>query len=444
MPGHKRRGFEAFNPYEIDITEIEGFDNLHNATGLIKETEERAAKVFGADRTFLLVNGTTGGMLSAVYATVNEGEVLLMSRNCHKCTYNAAIVAKVDTEYLYPVSEGDFYGAISPEMVAEKMDANPRIKTVVIVSPTYEGIVSPIKEIAEVIHERGGVLIVDEAHGSHMRFCEGFPEDGLSAGVDIVIHSIHKTLPSFTQTALLHVKGNRVDIERLKSALAIFQTSSPSYILMAGIDRCITFLEEEGKPVFSAYVKGLQDLRTTLGNLKHIKLFKAEYSKNRAWYDPGKVVLLTRGTNLSGADLMTILRDRYRIECEMAGPWHVIAMTSVMDTPEGFERLAKAVIEIDKSAEIVSETGSFLIDNPRKCHQMWKTVTLPGEYVDIASAAGRISEEFLYLYPPGIPLVVPGEEITGELVANLDRYRDCGLEITGFTQALSGLIKVVI
>lgn len=249
MPGHKRQRMGNWIPEELDITEITGFDNLHHAEGILREAQQRAAELFGADETFFLVNGSTAGLLAAVCGTVKKGGRLLMARNCHKAVYHAVYLMELKTAYLYPEETAfGIQGSITPEQVAEMLEQYPDTEAVFLTSPTYDGVVSDIAAIAEIVHAKEIPLIIDEAHGAHFGFSKGFPQKALALGADLCIESVHKTLPAYTQSALLHYRKNPwVDLERVKRYLGIYQSSSPSYILMAGIDRCSRILLEQVK-----------------------------------------------------------------------------------------------------------------------------------------------------------------------------------------------------
>ena len=243
MPGHKRNLdlMDETSPYRIDITEIDGFDDLHHAEGLLKEAQERAAKVYHASETHFLINGSTAGILSAILGTTEKGDSILVARNCHKSVYHAIYLNELDPVYIYPKfdTEQGLSTEIDAEDVQKALEEHPKIRAVMIVSPTYDGVVSDIEKIAEIVHEAGCLLIVDEAHGAHFGFDPYFPESANMYGADLVINSLHKTLPALTQTALLHVNGERVNRRKVKRYLDMLQTSSPSYILMASIDACI-------------------------------------------------------------------------------------------------------------------------------------------------------------------------------------------------------------
>ncbi len=445
MPGHKRNPFASFDPYKIDITEIEGFDNLHDPKGLIKEVQERAAMVFGADKTYLLVNGVTGGILAAISAVTDPGETILMARNCHRAVYGGAITTDLNVKYIFPGTAEGLMGGIAPADVEEALSKDPGIKAVIITSPTYEGFVSDIREIARITHDHGVVLIVDEAHGAHFSFGRTFPESALSFA-DIVLHGAHKTLPAFTQSALLHVNGDKVDRDRLERFLRLYQTSSPSYILMAGLDRCISFLENEGRERFAEYEKLIKEIRKELGGLKAFRIADESFIGRAgiSGIDPGKLVIMPSASYMTGVELSDRLRKDHHLECEMADAHHIIAMTSVMDSREGLKRLTAALNKMDKGAEYNSiDTGSEII-YPVVKMKMREAYGSRCRYVDIKEAEGMVSSDFINIYPPGIPLAAPGEVITGRIIDRINEYKASGLDVKGLEKERGTLIKVVI
>ena len=310
MPGHKRQtgipGMEKL--YQIDITEIEGFDDLHHPRGILKEAQERAARVFQAEETHFLINGSTVGILSALAGVTRRGDTVLVARNCHKSVYHAIYMKELKPVYLYPGfdQETGLNTQISPEDVRRALEADPTIRVVVIVSPTYEGIVSDVEKIGEETHARGIPLIVDEAHGAHFGFHPYFPGNSNTKGADLVVQSLHKTLPSLTQTALLHMNGSYVDRREVRRYLDMLQTSSPSYVLMASIDDCVCRLEEKGDGLWEPYVERLKWLRGELEKLKALELIRLPGQ------EPSKLVISTRKTSMTGRQLQELLLERYQ------------------------------------------------------------------------------------------------------------------------------------
>ena len=349
MPGHKRNktllGIEL--PYDLDITEIDGFDDLHHADGILKEEQERAARVFGAEESHFLVNGSTAGILSAVMGCTHRGDKILVARHCHKSIYHAIYMNGLVPRYVYPEFDISMHmnGEISKEDVAKALAAEPDIKAVVIVSPNYDGVVSDVKGIAEVAHSYRIPLIVDEAHGPHFGFHPAFPGRANDLGADVVINSLHKTLPSLTQTAILHINGKLANRRRIKKYLDMLQSSSPSYIFMASLDACVDFLDGKCEEAFELYVERLQKFREELKPLQHLQILRTEH------YDISKVVISTANANITSPELADRLRKEYHLEMEMTGGTYVLAMTTVADTQEGLDRLKSALLEIDDQLE---------------------------------------------------------------------------------------------
>lgn len=454
MPGHKRNmaGFpmEAF--YEIDITEIDGFDNLHAPEGILKELMERASALYGAE-TYLLVNGSTGGILSAVSAAVHRGGCVLMARNCHRSAYHALYLNGCRARYIYPrfLETYGICGGISPEHTERMLTAYPEICAVFLTSPTYDGVVSDVEAIVELAHARHIPVIVDEAHGAHFLMDDRFPMSAVDCGADIVIHSIHKTLPSLTQTALAHVQGSLIDRERLRRFLKIYQTSSPSYVLMAGIEQCISILETEKKALSDQFFLRNDRFEKKVRQLRHLKVFPAgsdDYGRRDrcrnemgTWekevfdFDPGKKIISVRGTDMTGQALYDLLRNKYELQMEMAGPDYATAIMTVMDTEEGFERLAEALTEIDSGLHAAPvKPCAEMEEPPQRACSIDTAMEAERRDVCLEDCIGEISAEFIYIYPPGVPLIVPGERFSEAVIEQLVCYREYGLAIEGMKE----------
>ncbi len=440
MPGHKRRlapaGLEQ--AMGIDITEIDGFDNLHDAEGILKEAQEEAARLYNSVETSFMVNGSTGGILAAVAGVCSFGGEIAAARNCHQSVFHAMAINHLKPVYIYPQINGEcgINEGVYPQDVEKLWITNPNIQAIVITSPTYAGVVSDIREICRIAHTNHTPVIVDEAHGAHMTFHEYFPESAVDCGADVVIQSTHKTLPMMTQTALLHINGDLVDADRIRRMLSVYQTSSPSYVLMASIDAGLRMIAEKRETLFDAYVNRLKDLRRELGGLKHLRLFEPEMLDSRSFYDydRSKLLIMTGGSNLTGADLQRLLRQKYHLETEMALPEAVLAMTSVGDDYDGFRRLLNALTEIDGNAGICEKKEVFPPVPEAKCAvNVWEADRRKHRLVSLNKAAGMISAEDIYLYPPDIPLVTPGEVLTDEVIGVIRHWLDHGLTVKGLT-----------
>lgn len=432
MPGHKRNTgyFGEKIPYDIDITEIEGFDDLHHAEGIIKEEEERAARLYKAEETHFLVNGSTVGILSAILGVTSRGDKILVARNCHKSVYHAMELHGLEPVYVYPEYEKSLQinGEIFPEKIERMLEEHQNIKAVMIVSPTYDGVVSDVEKIAEIVHRKGIPLIVDEAHGAHFGFHPYFPENSNVKGADLVIHSVHKTLPSLTQTALIHINGELIDRENVRRYLHMLQSSSPSYILMASIGRCMEFLEKEGAEFFESYIKRIKDLRCKLKDLQKLEILETEH------FDCSKFIISVRNVNLTSQELYNLLLKKYHLQMEMKAGTYVLAMTTVGDTREGLKRLEQALFEIDRNCEYMKKEIPLQLPHlplAYNSEEISRKKRENEEFVSWKESVGRISTEYAYVYPPGIPLIVPGEIITQEAKDVLLLYKELGFSVEG-------------
>lgn len=455
MPGHKRRKDDFANPFLIDITEIEGFDNLHHAEGILKDAQDRAAALYHSEETYFLVNGSTCGILAAVSACMTRGGKILMARNCHKAAYHAAYLRGLDIEYLYPEKEDIFgiNGGIHEDIVEKALEEFQDIQAVMITSPTYDGVVSNVEKIAQIVHRKGIPLIVDEAHGAHFGFHEYFPKSSVEMGADLVIHSLHKTLPSLTQTALLHVNGNRVDRECLRKFLDIYQTSSPSYVFMAGMDSCVCLLEKRGGELFESLRRNLEVFYKQTESLGCIYLANHGLMGKSGIhdFDRSKLVISARNAGFTGNQLANLLRNRYHLELEMAGGSYGLALTSISDTEEGFLRLSEALKEIDacleNKIEKNTEKSTLTIEDIVIKNEVWcrihEALESPGESVLLEKAEGKICREFVYLYPPGIPMLVPGEIISREVLGKIRRLVREGYSVQGMADYSAEHIQVM-
>lgn len=453
MPGHKRNMKEGRNPYSYDITEIEGFDNLHNPQGILRIAMEEAARFYESDKTYFLVNGSTCGLLAAICGLTNRGDKVLVARNCHKSVYHALYLNDLMPVYVMPeyVEEYGINGGILPENVERLLEEHGDIKAVIITSPTYEGVVSDIGRIAEIVHGRNIPLIVDEAHGAHFGMHPKFPVSALMCGADVVIQSVHKTLPSLTQTALLHIKSQIADRKKIENYLHIFQTSSPSYVLMSSIDECINKIKEDGIFLFEPYVKRLEVMSSYGKQLTHVKLLDKHIIGTAGVYDLdlSKIVISVRGTSYTGKQLYDKMLDGYHLQLEMAAGDYAIAMTSPMDTEEGLIRLFTALVEIDRDIRVYGDDKPMadIINccqpQPIVLESIYQAENKEYELLRLEDAVGKISAKYVYLYPPGCPVLAPGELIQGETVRMVNDYRRCGLEICGLEDEEGKRIKVV-
>lgn len=500
MPGHKRNlkmpsegydGQALFEAASLDITEIDGFDNLHEPEGILKDAMERAARLYGADHTFYSVNGSTAGLLTAISAAVPEGKKLIMARNCHRAVYHAVYLRKLHPVYLYPgtIPGLNIADVITPGQVERALLDDPDAAAVLLTSPTYDGITADVEAIAGIAHRYGVPLIVDAAHGAHFGFHPGFPDSPVHLGADLTVVSLHKTMPCMTQTALLHVRGDRVDLERLRLFEGIYQTSSPSYILMAAMDHCVRLTEEKKASLWDSFFEEREHFFTKVENLSCLRVVSAGRmgidcrngqagSSPARLMDSGKILIDCSNAGLTGKELYDILLERYHLQPEMAAGDYVTAIMTCCDTPEGWERLAQALHRIDsacrrsgmggvrtamgkdafggvraaagrdafdggraaagKDAFGGTEAARAALQESARIYPRLETVCsitdaldAPKESLSLEEAAGRISGAFINLYPPGIPLAVPGERLSEEVTALIKSYERQNLPLYG-------------
>ncbi len=466
MPGHKRRSGWQIDPYACDITEVEGFDDLHHPEGRLKRSQEWAAHIYGADKTYYLVNGSTCGILAAVSAAVPFGGELLLARNAHHSAYNAVALDHLRIASIYPqkVDKWGIFGQIYPETVDKMLLSNPEASAVLIVSPTYDGVISDIRSIAEIVHRKGIPLIVDEAHGAHLKFTSAYTS-ALDCGADVVVQSLHKTLPALTQTALLHVRGDLIDTDRLERYLRMFQSSSPSYILLGSAEACIHEAEAGAPGEWDGHYTRLSAFRKSLAGLSAIQLpgrgrLKGldgiyDFDDSRLIISVKGCVIRDRGSDgalprfADGLWLSSRLRDKYHLEMEMAADTYVLGITTPFDSDEGFERLGAALTQIDKELERIKEPvrrrgpreseGTFL----KPQFTVAAALDKPYETVPILESPGRAAAEFAYIYPPGIPIVIPGECIDDDTIRTLLEWHSKGFSLQGMADKSASTIRVV-
>lgn len=431
MPGHKLgKILPSSYLLNLDVTEVKGMDNLYEPEEVIAKAQELAAKTFGAEETIFLMNGSTAGVIAAILGVCAPKDKLILARNSHHSAHHGMILGDITPCYINPKIIGHYglLGGISPEDVEKTIKKYPEAKAVFITSPTYEGFTSNIKEIAQIAHQYNKILIVDEAHGAHFNFHSSFPKTALSQGADIAIQSLHKTLPALTQSALIHFQGIRINRDRIRQILRMIQTSSPSYIFMGMIDLLRKMLDEQKECLFEPYIDNLLHLRNALKKMNHILLLGEELNKQYAIeeIDISRLVFYTGDTNSTGMEIDKLLRDKYNIQMELSSDIHFIGITSIADTKEGFKRLLNSIEEIDKELIFNQKNDdinnilyppSEIIISPREAFYA------PKEVIDLKDAEGKVCADFVVFYPPGIPLLSPGEKITKFHIEHIKRRK---------------------
>ena len=405
MPGHNRNKKFGITGSEIDITEIDGFDNLHCPRGVIADIENDLKKIYKSKKSLISVNGSSMGIMSAIFAVCNRKDKIIVARNCHKSVFNACMLLELKIIYIEPDydSTNGYYMRLSQEAAVRTVRENPDAKAMIITSPTYEGFISEI--------ECNIPLIIDAAHGAHLGqgYFPKYPKG------DIVISSLHKTLLSLTQTAVINIYSERL-IERVKRFNDIFQTTSPSYVLMNSISICTDYVLKNRRD-FCAFYENLCDLR--LSDTNNLRIMYTD--------DISKIIVSTAGTDISGNDLADILRDKYKIEVEAYYKTYVLLMTSVADEKEKLEYLKKALEEIDEG--LICKYEKLIKKPPCPDKAMQIKIDDEGDETEIEKSVGKVSNEFVYAYPPDIPIIVPNEIISREAIEYIKESIKDGVNI---------------
>ena len=438
MPGHKRHTAPApgLGCYAWDLTEIDGADDLHEADGILAEAMARTAALYGARRCWYLVGGSTVGLLAGIRALAPFGSEVIAARNCHKAVYHAIELGHLTAHYLTPPVDAAFgvYGSVPPAMVEAALNAHPAARCVILTSPTYEGVLSDVASIAAVCHAHGVPLLVDEAHGAHyLPFAAeyGWQGGAAAAGADLVVQSAHKTLPSLTQTAFLQLNGDLADPDEVERQLDVFETSSPSYPLLVSLDGCTNWLATDGPAAFARWRERLTRFSAAVADLQHIKImcFGQDTPSDHPDFfahDSGKILLQI------GADGAAFLRAA-GFEPEMVCGPNVLAMTSPCDNAHALDRLAEVLHALDSHPGHSAPTPpAHLLPAPGNAAcTIAEALLRPARQVPmtLADACGKTAVEYIWAYPPGVPLVAPGEEITPEFLTACQALQAAGTRL---------------
>ena len=444
MPGHKRTpGGGALDcaPYRIDLTEIPGTDDLNDPRGIIAESEKLASSLWGSDRTFYSVNGSTACVLAAVYSICPPGRPVIVARNCHRSVYHALEISRADPVFVSPgTAECGIRGSLSPDAVETALSAHPDASAVILTSPTYEGVISDIRGICRAAHGRGVPVIVDEAHGAHLGLFGVFPAGAVEAGADVVIHSLHKTLRALTQTAVLHVSGGLADADGIARAMAVFTTSSPSYVLISSIDGEVRSLANGGGELLSAWREAL---RAPALRGPYEKISVPDLSADPAVFDadPSKIYIDSHRSGVTGEELSALLRNA-GVEIEALYPYGALAMTGEGDSGETLRRFADALREADRAAS----PGRPAV--PRCTVTVPPRAMAPDEAarrvkvrVPLSEAEGRISGAYVFSYPPGVPFIIPGEIFTRDAIDAIGVSSLSGARLSGVEEGTVAVLE---
>lgn len=442
VPGHKGgRGNTELTDFlgksclKADVNSMKPLDNLCHPVSVIREAQELAAEAFGAEHAFFIVNGTTGSVQTMIMTACKAGEKIIMPRNVHRSAINALVVNGAVPVYVNPGTNKELGIPLgmSVENVKQAIEANPDAKAVLINNPTYYGICSDLKAIVELAHEHNMLALVDEAHGTHFYFGEDMPISAMAAGADMAAVSMHKTGGSLTQSSIL-LCGPHINGDYVRQVINLTQTTSGSYLLISSLDIARKNLALNGREIFRKTVQFAEYARNEINKLGGYYAFGKELCDNDAFYDFDKTKLSvhTRDIGLAGIEVYDILRDDYGIQIEFGDIGNILAIISAGDRALEIERLISSLSEIKR---LYSRDKSGMFDheyiNPEVITAPQKAFYSKKRSVPINESSGMVCGEFVMCYPPGIPILAPGEKITDEIINYINYAKEKGCFMTG-------------
>jgi len=461
VPGHKfGRGFNPIGKSRykdlltIDLTELNGLDYLHQPKEVILEAQQKLAELVQADYSFFLVNGSTSGNLAMILATINPGEKIIVQSNVHKSVIDGLFLAKANPIYINPalIPQLGIAGCVDRQALADMLIQNSDAKAVLLTNPNYYGIGADLTDIAKLVHQYKIPLLVDEAHGAHFGFHPSFPASALVMGADVVVQSTHKTLSAMTMGSVLHVKSNFVDVERLKLFLSMVQSSSPSYPIMASIELTYSWIKEQGACLWEKQLDAISWLYENTIGLKNIKLIT---DIDKCYYkDPLKIIIQTKNNLFTGFNLQALLEER-GIYFEMADLYNALAIITLGNSFRDVMRLKQVLFEIDnvislsligsneEMFRIAKEFTAIFDYNKGNSIPIEKVLYRRNISLPVKEAIGEISAKAIMAYPPGIPIINYGEEITKEAIEYLLLLKSKGVKFQGLEDETNNYIRVL-
>lgn len=461
-PGHKRgrgtsdRITELFGRqiFQSDLPDLPGL-SLFAPDGAIAKAQNLAAEAFGADRTWFLVNGSTCGVMAAIVATCAPGDKIILPRNIHQSAIAGLIVSGAHPVFVVPEYDPvlDLTHNVAPETIAEALEQHADAKAVMIVSPTYQGVCGDIAAIARQVHNYGIPLLVDEAHGAHFAFHPALPTAALAAGADLAIQSTHKTLSAMTQASMLHLKGSRIDPGRVSKALQLLQSSSPSNLLLASLDAARQQMATQGKALLERTIRLADEARSRIEQIPGLSVLQPKPTRTLGFYalDPTRLTVTVSGLGIDGFTADEIFYEQLGVTAELPTLQHLTFIITLGNTAEDGDRLVDAFkhlseecrskgtgkIEEQSFQKFAPPPNSMPVLSPRAAFFS------PTETVPIAQVVGRISAETICPYPPGIPILLPGEAITEDAIASLQKIVDAGGFVSGCADDSLQTLRVI-
>uniref|UniRef100_UPI003D1F802B aminotransferase class I/II-fold pyridoxal phosphate-dependent enzyme n=1 Tax=Kroppenstedtia sanguinis TaxID=1380684 RepID=UPI003D1F802B len=446
IPGHKKgrgmdpefRRFMGDSALSIDLINIEPLDDLHHPHGVIQEAQDLAAEAFGADHTFFSVQGTSGAIMTMVMSVCHPGDQIIVPRNVHKSVLSALILAGGHPIFVHPVMDeklGIAHG-VTLQGVEEALHHHPDVKAILLINPTYFGIACHLEEIVDLAHSRGIPVLVDEAHGVHTHFHENLPLSAMQAGADMAATSVHKLGGSLTQSSVLNVREGLIHPRRVQTMISMMTTTSTSYLLLASLDTARRYLATHGEERIGDALRLADLARRRINEIPGLRCVGREILGGEATYamDETKLIIHLHSLDITGYDAETWLREQWNIEVELSDLYNLLCLITPGDTEDSIHRLVEALEGL--SQEFYTERQGrvdsvrvpevpVLAVSPRDAFY-GETVPVP-----FTESAGRIIAEFIMIYPPGIPVLLPGEQITQENIEYITEHRDAGLPVQG-------------
>ncbi|MBS4221484.1 aminotransferase class I/II-fold pyridoxal phosphate-dependent enzyme [Lederbergia citrea] len=459
IPGHKGGAgidpefgkFIGENALSIDLINIAPLDDLHHPKGMIKKAQQLAALAFGADHTFFSVQGTSGAIMTMVMSVCGPGDKIIVPRNVHKSVMAAIVFSGAVPVFIHPDIDpilGISHG-ITTEAVEKALHMHPDAKGVLVINPTYFGITADLKKIVEIVHSYNLPVLVDEAHGVHIHFHESLPMSAMEAGADMSATSVHKLGGSLTQSSILNIREGLISPQRVQSILSMLTTTSTSYLLLASLDAARKRLATEGRDLIDESINLANSIRSRVNSIPHLSCTGHEILQSKAvyGYDPTKLIISVKDLGINGYEAEKWLREVYQIEVELSDLYNILCIITPGDTEFEGNMLIEALKELSrqygKSNEENIDSVVFLPEIPLLAMTPRDAFYSDTEIVPFEDSAGRISAEFIMVYPPGIPIFIPGEIITEENLRYIRKNIDVGLPVQGPEDETLKTLKVI-
>ncbi|AWB45206.1 arginine decarboxylase [Paenibacillus sp. CAA11] len=461
IPGHKKgmgtdeefRQFVGDNALSIDLINIAPLDDLHQPSGVIEEAQRLAADAFGADHTYFSVQGTSGAIMTMILSVCSPGDKIIVPRNIHKSVMSAIIFSGAKPVFVSPAQDpnlGIDHG-ITTSSVERALKRHPDAKAVLVINPTYFGISAHLEEIVELAHNYNVPVLVDEAHGVHIHFHEDLPISAMQAGADMAATSVHKLGGSMTQSSVLNLntKNGYVNPQRVQTIISMLTTTSTSYLLLASLDTARRNLALNGQEMFDKTIKMAGYVRDQINEIEGLYCFGKEILGGEATYamDPTKITVHVRHLGITGYETENWLRDHYNIEVELSDMYNILCLITPGDTEDSVNTLLEALRELSKTYYKVGEVKELVVKIP----EIPQLSLIPRdafyadtEVIPFKESAGRIIAEFIYVYPPGIPILLPGEVVSQDNIDYIVDHVDVGLPVKGPEDRYINQVKVIV